>query len=102
MTGKWPEGDIDHRDLNPSNNRWKNLRDATKSQNLANCKVKRHSGSGIKGVRRNPLAKKESWIAEIRHNRKKIHIGCFPTADSAQAAYWAKAQEIFGEFANAG
>lgn len=102
MTGQWPSCDIDHINRNPSDNRWENLREATKTQNMANCRVRKHSASGIKGVRRNPLSKKESWIAEIRHKRKKIHIGCFPTAAEAQSAYWAKAQEIYGEFANSG
>lgn len=35
MTGEWPE-EIDHRDLDPTNDRWTNLRIATRSQNLAN------------------------------------------------------------------
>ena len=33
MTGKWPDKEVDHRDLDKSNNRWHNLREATRSQN---------------------------------------------------------------------
>lgn len=38
-TGKWPIGELDHRDHNTSNNRPSNLRDTTKSGNNYNRKV---------------------------------------------------------------
>jgi hypothetical protein len=98
MTGEWPEGDIDHRDLNPSNNRWKNLRDATKSQNLANSKKYKNNKSGFKGVCKH--SQNNSWVAEIRKNNKKISLGCFATKEEAAEAYVKAAQEIHGEFAN--
>jgi len=36
MNGKWPEHEIDHKDLDRANNRWVNLRAATHLQNMAN------------------------------------------------------------------
>lgn len=36
MTGEWPKTGIDHKDRNPSNNTWLNLRLATKSENAEN------------------------------------------------------------------
>ena len=36
MTGEWPNGPIDHHDLNKLNNSWSNLRLATPSLNNAN------------------------------------------------------------------
>jgi hypothetical protein len=45
MTGKWPKHEVDHRDRDGLNNRWRNLRDVTRKQNEANKKHKRISWS---------------------------------------------------------
>src|SRR3990167_8194498 len=34
VIGEWPVADVDHRDGDPANNRWANLREATRSQKL--------------------------------------------------------------------
>src|SRR5579872_763292 len=36
--GEWPRGELDHIDGDPHNNRLTNLREASHSQNLGNCK----------------------------------------------------------------
>lgn len=36
MTGHWPEWDVDHKNRKRGDDRWKNLREATRSQNLRN------------------------------------------------------------------
>ena len=36
VTGEWPKGQVDHEDRDRDNNRWKNLRDLTASQNQHN------------------------------------------------------------------
>src|SRR6266446_8705973 len=51
MTGKWPKNFIDHINRDPSDNRWENLREATRSQNQINSKVPSSSKLGIKGIR---------------------------------------------------
>lgn len=48
MTGKWPAEEMDHRDRDPSNDRWENLREADSSLNKWN--QERHLSSP-----RNPL-----------------------------------------------
>src|ERR1700726_3642325 len=71
MTGRWGRATIDHRDGNPANNRWKNLRVATPSQNNANRRRPRNNTSGFKGVcltrnagnGRQPFARKGSRFA---------------------------------------
>src|SRR5215467_8628570 len=41
MTGEWPQGEVDHKNGNPTDNRWSNLRDATRPQNQHNRGVRK-------------------------------------------------------------
>lgn len=93
MTGKWPAAEIDHRNCNPSDNRWCNLREATPTQNQAN---RRGLGKYQKGVR---LHRGGKFEARIRVNGKQRHLGTFKTAEEAATAYAIAAKQYFGEFA---
>jgi hypothetical protein len=95
MTGEWCPLLIDHRDGNPSNNRWSNLRKATLSQSNANRRVPRNNRCGLKGVSR----KGSGWRAAIHKNKRKHYLGIFPTPQAAHAAYVTAARKLFGEFA---
>jgi hypothetical protein len=97
MTGEWPTLDVEHKDLNPLNNRWDNLRLATRSQNMANIKVTRRSKSGVKGVFWDKARYK--WGAYITHNYKVRNLGRYDKIEDAKAAYDKAARELFGEFA---
>lgn len=98
MTGKWPENEIDHVDLNPSNNRWSNLREANRSTNIANTRRRADNTSGLKGVYRGPGIERP-WRAEITLHKKRVFIGAFATIEEAKAAYDAMAVDHYGEFA---
>jgi hypothetical protein len=102
VTGEWPaEGmTIDHINGDPSDNRWCNLRLATRSQNQANRRPNCNSSSGVKGVEWHPQSGK--WRAKIGINRKAHHIGLFTSKEEAGRAYLAEAQKHFGEFATSG
>lgn len=97
MTGFWPEDDVDHKDVDPSNNRWANLRKATKAQNTRNSRRPANNTSGYKGASWNIAAQK--WVGTIGHNGEKIYLGCFDTPEAAHAAYCAAAQRLHGAFA---
>lgn len=98
MTGGWPEHEVDHRDRDPSNNKWRNLRVATHQQNLCNTKLRSDNTSGGKGVR---LDKRNGrWRARIHIGNRERSVGAFDTFDEASAAYAAAARKQFGEFAN--
>lgn len=97
MTGEWPLGQADHEDLNGLNNRWSNLRDATKAQNMSNTSAPKTNRTGFKGVCFDNG--KSRFLAQIRHNGKSIFIGRYRTAEEAHAAYCQKATELRGEFA---
>jgi len=96
MTGRWCSTIIDHRDGNPSNNRWDNLRRATVSQNNANRPMHRNNKCGYKGVTQTPSGR---WRANINKNRQRHHLGIFATPEEAHAAYAEAAGKLFGEFA---
>ena len=98
MTGKNPRAEIDHRDGRRSNNRWRNLREATRGQNSVNCPIKRHNRCGYKGVTFH--AETGKWRARIRANNVIHSLGLFDTAASANLAYNLAATVLHGEFAN--
>lgn len=89
--GEWPF-EIDHKDRVSSNNRIKNLRLATRTQNNANIKTK----SKFKGVFR---ASKNSYRASIQCNGIVYPLGHFDAPEKAHAAYLVAAKKHFGEFA---
>lgn len=99
MTGEWPPCDIDHKDMDPGNNRWSNLRLATKTQNYANCGKRSHNTTGWKGVYRTPHGK--PWRAAISVERHQKHLGAFDCPAAAHLAYAVAAARTFGEFARA-
>jgi len=95
MTGEWPSALIDHRDMNKSNNAWGNLREATPMLNNANAPG---HGQYPKGV---TLHRTGRFQAQIKARGKNYYLGLHDTPEQANAAYAAKAVELFGEFARA-
>lgn len=86
MTGEWPPRgvDIDHSSRDRSDNRWANLRLATRSQNNLNVEAPRSDNtSGHRGVHRN---RGNGWYARITVSKRIIHLGCFDTKQEAIAA----------------
>lgn len=98
MTGRWAKR-VDHKDRDPANNKWSNLREATQTQNRANSIGKRDSESGIKGVCW--YAPTNKWRAAIQRDGVRHHLGYFKSKQDAAAAYRKAANKLFGEFARA-
>jgi HNH endonuclease len=96
MTGEWPPEQIDHRNMDGTDNRWVNLRLATQSQNKANSRVYANSKSGFKGVTWRADHKK--WQSTISANKKQRHLGYFERVEDAVKAYRTAADELFGEY----
>ena len=87
----------DHRNGNTLDNRRENLRIAESCQNARNAKRSKINTSGFKGVHfRSDLRK---WTARICVDRKRIHLGHFPTPELAFEAYKLAALKMHGEFA---
>lgn len=98
MTGSWPKNEVDHRDLNTSNNAWANLRDATHAENHCNVRMYRNNKTGFKGVRK---VSKDRFRAQITIDRNVIHLGSFRDAHKAHAAYVSAAFAVRPEYARA-
>ncbi len=82
--GDWPATSIDHLNLVRDDNRLANLREATKSENMRNCRKHSNNKSGFKGVCWDRGAGK--WRAYIVVEYKQTHLGVFDTAEEAHAA----------------
>lgn len=98
MMGEWPTNVLDHKDLNPGNNSWENLRPATNEQNCHNRSVHRDNKLGLKGVDKH----KRGYRARITLSGKRIELGHFSTPEEASVAYNEAAKWLHGEFAWAG
>lgn len=91
MTGEWPIGELDHINGDREDNRWANLRPATRSENEQNIsRARSDSRSGLRGV----VARGRRWTAQIELDGKRRHLGTFDTAEEASGAYRAAKQEL--------
>lgn len=88
--------DTDHRDGDGLNNRRKNLRTATRAQNMWNRAPNKCGTSRHKGVSWHKQHGK--WIANIQVNKKRHFIGLFRDEDEAAKAYAERAAIEFGTF----
>ena len=105
-----PKEQCDHINHERIDNTRENLRIASNQQNCFNAgKVRRKCSSQYKGVclsiqryksKDGSIKEYLKWIAYIKKDRKRIHIGCFKTEEEAARAYHAKAVILFGEYAN--
>ncbi len=83
--GSFPDGDIDHINRDRSDNRIKNLRCVSRSENMENQLLRSDNKSGFKGVFFE--ARRNKWRADIAKDKKSKHIGYFDTAEAAFVAY---------------
>lgn len=99
MTGSIPEF-VDHKDRNPSNNVWSNLRAATHAQNCVNSLRFKPDPGGIKvpGVKLCRTGKK--YVVRIGGVPGPAgYIGRFSSLDEAESASLAARKTHYGEFA---
>lgn len=99
MTGEWPVLEIDHENGVKNDNRWENLREATRAQNCQNTKRPKSNKSGYKGVHK---FDETFWRATVGCGGKRYEVGLFRCPTAAFIARIAKAKDLHGEFARAG
>ena len=94
--GSFPS-QIDHKNHIRTDNRLRNLRSATRDENMKNCVLHKDNKSGIAGVRFNGA----KWVANIGLNGSQLYLGCFDGLLEAACAR-ISAQNDFGYHKNHG
>lgn len=97
VTGRWPRHDIDHVNGDCRDNRWSNLRAASRSQNCANRGAAPSNRSGYKGV--SLCADTGLWRARIKFKGKQTCLGRFVSPAEAHVAYDKAARRIHRAYA---
>lgn len=92
-----PKDCIDHKNGIRHDNRLRNLRLASKSQNACNRSITK-GASGIKGVSWHKVTQK--WRVRIRINNTVSFDGYYDSLEQAEKIAIAKRLEFHGEFAN--
>ena len=82
---EWPESNIDHESGKPWDNKFSNLRPATKAENGQNYPKRIDNTSGYPGVTLDTGSGK--WRARIAKDGKRLNIGNFSTPEEAYEAY---------------
>lgn len=94
-----PSGmEVDHKNMNPLDNRKSNLRICSSSQNKHNKVPQVDNTTGYKGVSKRVDTGK--YRAYIFVNGKQLTLGNYISAEQAARAYDAAAKKYFGEFAH--
>jgi len=85
VNGSFPVNDIDHINGIRDDNRFCNLREANRSQNMQNTKnPHRDNKSGLAGVSCN---NGKYWFSRICHEGIIYHLGSYDSPEKAHAAY---------------
>lgn len=94
MTGEPAAHEVDHINGDRSDNRWINLRPATRAQNAVNTPAR--SRTGFKGVYQLGSGR---FMASITYEGQQRFLGNFETAEAASKRHDEVALQLFGEFA---
>lgn len=84
VTREWPKGEVDHINGDRTDNRWCNLRDTSRTENMCNRKVGKNNSSGLMGVHWSNTANR--WVARISRDHNKYSLGNFDCLLDAAAA----------------
>jgi len=85
---------VDHINGNGIDNRRKNLRYVTRSQNMRNCKIYANNTTGYKGVTRD----RGLFVARIWVDNEAIYLGSSNTARGAGRLYNKASRRLHGKY----
>lgn len=95
MTGELPQGNVDHKDGDPANNVWSNLRLCTQAQNVHNQKG---HGQYYKNVYFTNGGRNKPYNVKIEHNRVVRSYGYYATPEEANEVAAQIRDLLQGEF----
>lgn len=100
QTGTEPPSEIDHRNGNQADNRWDNLRAATRQQNTWNASRNTPGKDLPKGVFVHVVKGRQEGrpFAMAYRNGNRFYLGRFDTVEEADAAYRTFTAQTDGEF----
>ena len=84
VTGEWPKDEIDHINGVYGDNRWENLREASRVENARNQKQRTDNTSGRVGVCFD--RERRRWVAWVGLRGRTKFLGRFATKEEAVAA----------------
>jgi len=84
VNGKFPDGDIDHKNRIRNDNRLCNLRDVSRTDNAQNISLPKHNKSGHIGV--SWIKSHNCWTVYVKVNKKNKWLGYYKNLDDAVAA----------------
>lgn len=87
---------VDHVNLSKLDNRRRNLRKCSVSENSYNKPAQNNNKCGYRGVCQNETGR---WMAQIVNGKRAIYLGIYDTAEAAANAYDSAAAIIAGAFA---
>ena len=87
MTGEWPEADVDHINGDRADNRWANLRPASRRMNLQNRRGPSSNRKHGHLLGTAWHAKTQKWRALIKHDGRQKSLGYYETEQAAHYAY---------------
>ena len=88
--------EVDHINNDRLDNRMSNLRLVTIQQNNQNRSIRSDNKSGYIGVFR----RGNKWVAHIKHNNIRYHLGSFDSVNEAVNIRNNKGRELFGDYFN--
>lgn len=92
--GEWPLRDLDHRNHNTDDNRFKNLRLASEAQNQWNSKPHKNNTSGQRGV----YELRGKWMVLLAKNGKRHYLGIYDNHAVACGVAVENIHRLYGEF----
>jgi hypothetical protein len=97
VTGVLPKGDVDHINMDRSDNRYENLRECSRSENMLNTKPHKDSRSGIKNVFYRADTGKYSVRISVAGKYKSY--GCYDDLEMAELVAIEARNKFHGAFA---